>query len=185
MSRNSMRQVSSSENNAQNTINRSRPISGNRNSPTWTVPAEHSHAKHAADDSCRFGIKRKHCVNCKKKYINWDFYLPPTESERFPSVTSGAADRSATQRPTESVSGRFGAGNECASPTMWLCPAVILATAITLRLYCQLFRNLGRLLADSRPAPDPVSRPAEIRFRPFRRDQIPTVWSVGVVASPT
>lgn len=52
MSRNSIRQVISSENSAQKTISRRRPISGNRNRPTCTVPAEHSHARHAADDNC-------------------------------------------------------------------------------------------------------------------------------------
>lgn len=56
--------------------------------------------------------------------------------------------------------------------------------ATALRLYCQLFRNPERRLADSRPAPGPVSRPAGIRFRPCRRDQIPMVCGVAVVASP-
>lgn len=51
MSKNNMRQVIKSENSAQNTINLSRPISGNKKRPTWTVPAEHSQARHAADDS--------------------------------------------------------------------------------------------------------------------------------------
>lgn len=50
MSRNNIKLVKSNENIAQKTIRRNRPISGRRNRPTWTVPAENSLAKHAADD---------------------------------------------------------------------------------------------------------------------------------------
>lgn len=50
ISKNSIKLVKSNENIAQNTIKRKRPISGNRNRPTCTVPAENSLAKHAADD---------------------------------------------------------------------------------------------------------------------------------------
>ena len=32
------------------TINLNRPINGSKNRPTWTVPAEHSHARQTADD---------------------------------------------------------------------------------------------------------------------------------------
>ncbi len=39
------------------TINRNRPIRGNKNNPTWTVPAEHSHAKHAAEDNWNVKIE--------------------------------------------------------------------------------------------------------------------------------
>lgn len=51
MSRNNMRQVIRRENSAQNTIKRIRPINGSRNKPTCKVPAEHSHARQAADDN--------------------------------------------------------------------------------------------------------------------------------------
>jgi hypothetical protein len=53
ISKNSIKQVSNNENKAQNTINRNRPISGNKNNPTCTVPAEHSQARHAAEDSTK------------------------------------------------------------------------------------------------------------------------------------
>lgn len=45
------RQVISIENSAENIINRNRPNNGSKNNPTWTVPAEHSVTKHAADDN--------------------------------------------------------------------------------------------------------------------------------------
>uniref|UniRef100_A0A8D8BTZ7 (northern house mosquito) hypothetical protein n=1 Tax=Culex pipiens TaxID=7175 RepID=A0A8D8BTZ7_CULPI len=50
ISKNSIKHVINSENRAQNTINLNRPISGSKNNPTCTVPAEHSQAKQAADD---------------------------------------------------------------------------------------------------------------------------------------
>lgn len=51
MSKKSIKHVIKSENRAQNTINLNRPISGSKKSPTCTVPAEHSHARQAADDN--------------------------------------------------------------------------------------------------------------------------------------
>lgn len=51
ISKNSIRQVMSMENSAENIINRRRPNNGNRNSPTCTVPAEHSVTRHAAEDN--------------------------------------------------------------------------------------------------------------------------------------
>lgn len=50
ISRNTIKLVSNNENIAQNTMSRKRPISGRKNKPTWTVPAENSHKIHAADD---------------------------------------------------------------------------------------------------------------------------------------
>lgn len=52
ISKNSSRQVISTENSAENIIKRMRPNSGSKNNPTCTVPAEHSVTKHAADDNC-------------------------------------------------------------------------------------------------------------------------------------
>lgn len=51
ISKKSIKHVIKSEKSAQNTINLSRPINGNKNNPTCTVPAEHSQARHAADDN--------------------------------------------------------------------------------------------------------------------------------------
>lgn len=50
-SKNNIRQVNSMENSVENIINRNRPNKGSKNNPTWTVPAEHSVTRHAADDS--------------------------------------------------------------------------------------------------------------------------------------
>lgn len=51
--------VMSRENIAANINKRIRPSNGSKNSPTCTVPAEHSVAKHAADDSYYFRRNRK------------------------------------------------------------------------------------------------------------------------------
>lgn len=53
ISRNIMRHVIKSENSAQKTINLRRPMSGSKNRPTCTVPAEHSQARQAAEDNCK------------------------------------------------------------------------------------------------------------------------------------
>lgn len=54
ISKNSIKQVTSNENNAQNTMSLSLPINGSKKRPTCTVPAEHSQARQAADESCEF-----------------------------------------------------------------------------------------------------------------------------------
>lgn len=57
----------SKENIAQKTMNRSRAISGRKNNPTWTDPAENSHTMHAADDIYELdGIKKK-----KIMHMSW------------------------------------------------------------------------------------------------------------------
>lgn len=53
MSKNNIKHVIKSEKRAQNTISLNRPIKGNKNSPTCTVPAEHSQARQAAEDNCK------------------------------------------------------------------------------------------------------------------------------------
>lgn len=57
MSKNSIKHVIKSEKRAQNTMSLNRPINGNKNSPTCTVPAEHSQARQAAEDNYKNSIR--------------------------------------------------------------------------------------------------------------------------------
>lgn len=130
-------------------------------------------------------IKRTRILKTFNISICMYIKLPPIVFAQSLLAFLNVADHSVGQLPMAVVFGWYAVYNLRGSPTTYTYLVAIPRIMKALRLCCQLFQNLVRRPADSRPAPIHEFRRVKVLSRPFHINQIQTVCNVGVVAFPT